>query len=281
MTGLVLANPQSGPTTADPDELREAFPGAEVVSCEPGRLDEQVARALDCPPPDYVAVAGGDGTMRSVAAVLMDKGIPLVPVPAGTRNHFARAVGIDDVKAAGEAVNGEQCAVDVGDVNGHLFLNNSSIGAYPKFVQKRERHERRMSKRLAQLLAAWHQLRGGRAYDVTIDAEQLRVWLVFVGNGAYGMDLSDLAQRRSLTDHELDVRIVRADLRWSRLRLFGALIFGRLEHTPVVQQRRCAEVKIDADRSVVQVALDGEVEEIETPLHYRTRPEALTIRVPA
>lgn len=280
--GIVFANPGSGPQSTDLDDLRKIFPGSQVVEIDRDSFDDQIERGL-ATQPSFVGAAGGDGTIRSIADHLREQSeIPLVAIPAGTRNHFARALGIEDLELAGEAAkNGDRCRIDVGEVNGQCFINNSSIGVYADAVEAREKHERRLPKRVAQWLAAWEQMHSGEPFDVSVGGRQYRAWLVFVGNGAYGDDLRDIGDRRSLTEHELDIRVVRADVRLSRLRLILAIIFGRLRHTRVIVRLRCSEIEVEVPaESRTKVALDGEVDELRSPLCYRSVAEGLEVLVP-
>jgi len=230
----------------------------------------------------FVAVAGGDGTIRSAAAQLIGSGVPLLPVPTGTRNHFAQDIGICSLDDATDAAAGERARpVDVGRVNGRVFVNNSSIGLYPKIVVRREAHERRLRKGVANVVALWEQLIHGRRIFVSIDGVAYAAWMVFVGNGAYGEGLIDLADREDLCGHVLDVRAVRADRPLARLRVLAALLFGRLARSPLVVKQQCGSVSIDVRQGRVEVALDGEVEVMETPLEYESLPGALSVMVPS
>lgn len=276
--GIVFVNPRSG--SADDGSLADAFDSSEVVACDPAKVAECVdaARADGRP---WVGIAGGDGTLRAGAGRLLDGTTPLLVVPAGTRNHFARQLGIETVDdAAGLTTGAEQRQVDVGDVNGCTFLNNSSIGLYPMVVLRREAHERRMPKQLAQLVAVWEQVRHGHRFTVSIDGARIRVWMVFVGNGRYGDGLLNLTTRESLDDTCLDVRVVRADRPLARTRVVAAVLLGRLSRSPLLDRRTCDTVTIDVDRATVDVALDGEVETLTPPLVYRVRPKALRVLVP-
>lgn len=279
--GTVFFNPSSGPSETSADDLAAVFPGASVHEID-SDFDTQLRKHLSHASPDFVAVAGGDGTIRSAAAILIeDKGPPLVPVPAGTRNHFARALDMPELEDAGRAGQaGSVTRIDVGRVNGQWFVNNSSLGVYPEAVALREEHERRIPKRLAQWLAAWQLLRGGEPFAAKVGSLDLKAWLIFVGNGAYGDDLRDIIRRDSLTRNELDVRIVRADRRLGRLRLLAAILTGRLRHTRVIELMSCSAVEIDVDRSRVKVALDGEVKDLTAPLHFESVPGALAVKVP-
>ena len=280
MPGLVLVNPASGKDETRASELADRFPGHQVEECSPDEIEARVRAALD-QGVSFVAVAGGDGTIRSVAAVLVGTGTPLLPIPAGTRNHFARDLGVpelDDAVAA--AGGGDRLEIDIGRVNGHIFLNNSSIGIYPAIVISREFHQRRVRKGVANLVAVWEQLRHGHRFWVDVAGHRDRVWMVFVGNGRYGEGLLDLADRESLDDHVLDVRIARADRPLARVRILGALFLGRLARSPLMHRVTAPSISLDVRRPSIEVALDGEVERIDTPLCYESVPGALTVLVP-
>src|SRR5919199_978591 len=141
--GLLIVNPRSGDDSPTPEELaREARArGVEVRVLEPGDDPAEAARDADGP----VGVAGGDGSLAPVAAVALERDLPFVCVPYGTRNHFARDVGLDrdDPLAALAAFEGVERRVDVGRVGERLFLNNVSLGLYAQLVHRRERHRRR------------------------------------------------------------------------------------------------------------------------------------------
>ncbi|MDQ6634926.1 MAG: diacylglycerol kinase, partial [Gemmatimonadota bacterium] len=135
-----------------------------------------------------ILVAGGDGTIGTAAAVLIEHRAELAVLPGGTLNHFARDLGIstDAAKAArleGHVVRG----VDVGMVNGHLFLNTSSVGAYVRFVRARERLERRFGYRVASFLAALRILVRFHRIVVEVEVDGVkriyRTPLVFIGVG--------------------------------------------------------------------------------------------------
>ncbi|HEX6506614.1 MAG TPA: diacylglycerol kinase family protein [Chloroflexota bacterium] len=102
-----------------------------------------------------IAAVGGDGTVGSVAAILVDTGVPLGVIPGGTLNHFARDVGVgrDVSQALRTLASGHAVPVDVATVNDRVFLNNSSIGLYPEMVHLREAEEQRLGKVRAMIRA--------------------------------------------------------------------------------------------------------------------------------
>ena len=282
VAGIIFVNPAAGPDDLSADELRRRFSGHEVVECDPGevgkRTTDAVRRGVD-----FVGVAGGDGTIRCAAEQLAGSDVPLLPIPAGTRNHFAKDLGVRELDDAVQAVQGRVVQVDVGEVNDYRFLNNSSIGIYPRIVVRREAHEHRLPKGIANVVAVWEQVRRrGQRFGVDVDGRRHRAWMVFVGNGCYGEGLIDLADRESLSGNELDVRVALADKPAARVRLLLALLVGRLSRSKLLVNMTTPDVCVDVEGTTsVEVALDGEVERLETPLRYRSVAGALSVLVPA
>ncbi len=277
---VVLVNPSSGAGT-EIAELEAIFPDCRIQPCPPEELAACIRSEVEAGAA-FVGVAGGDGTLRTAAETLVDSDVALLAVPAGTRNHFAKDFGISSLEDAGNAASaGNARPIDIGRVNDRFFLNNSSLGAYPRMVERREEHESRWPKGIANVIAAWQQLRFGRRLRVVIDGERFVAWLVFVGNGRYGENLRDVTTREALDGNLLDVRIIHADQPLARLRLFASVLFGRLALTPVVTRRECRRVTIAVPRhSDVAVALDGEVVRLATPLDYESRSGALRVLTP-
>jgi undecaprenyl-diphosphatase len=279
--GVIFVNPSSGSGT-DVSDLTEAFADHQVIECEPDGFTEQLRKLLSSDDvPGFIGVAGGDGTIRAAVEVLLEVAptTPLLAVPTGTRNHFARDLGletIDDAVAA--AKEGRTRQIDAATVNDAWFINNSSIGVYPRLVAHREARESRMPKGVAAIVAAWHQLRFGRHLRVRVDGTPVKAWAVFVGNNCYGESLRELTGRERLDEGVLDVRIAHADRRLSRLRIVSAVLFGRVSESPLIDRRRGTEVRLDLGRPV-DVALDGEITRMESPLHYRSHPAALIVLV--
>src|SRR6202047_2319390 len=170
-----------------------------------------------------VVVGGGDGSVRTVASVLAGSNIPLGILPLGTLNHFARDLGISVVAERAVAIigAGEQRAVDVGEVNDVIFVNNSSIGFYPYLVLERERRRRRkrLSKWIAMILAMPRVLRNLPLFRLTIlvegTVESCRSPCVFVGNNEYRISGPGLGARERLDRGELCLYVARTQGRLS------------------------------------------------------------------
>lgn len=284
--GLVMvSNQRSGDPEHDPaDELEAAFPNAVVVRAEPDRdLDEQLDEAVEAAGDRVRAIgaAGGDGTVAAAAAVAGRRRLPFVVVPTGTLNHFARDVGVYDLQEAVDATTaGEAVAVDLALVEVHpgpesdavlrtrCFLNTASLGSYPDLVRLREQWQPRWGKWPAFAAALVVVLRRAEPVAVRIEGRWTKVWFLFVGNGPYHPRGMVPAWRPTLDSGLLDVRWLRADLRFSRLRAVAALLLGALDHSRVYGQREVAE--FDVQLSVPgMLATDGEV--VEESGHYTFR----------
>lgn len=274
-----MFNPRSGPCDTPFEEVAAAFPGCRIHEVDGHEVQLQVREALK-DDPEFLAVAGGDGTLRCAAGILADTEVAMLPVPAGTRNHFAREVGIVTMDDAARAASGRRRRIDVGEVNGEVFINNAGIGSYPRIVRRRKADEKRMPKPLATLAAVWADLRSFKKFTVTVEGRPYRAWMVFVGNGRYGRSLFDVAERGSLDSGLLDVRILCADRALARLRTMGALLMGKVQDSPMAVFNEVRSIELTLDRPEVDVALDGEVVRLRSPLVFRCRPGALTVLVP-
>lgn len=276
-------NARSGANAAEDDPaavIGSSLPGADVQACAPEDLDAAIRQEVASGAP-WVGVAGGDGTIRLAAQLLAGTSCALLPVPTGTLNHFARQLGIESLEDAAAAMTGVTQAVDVGEVNGHVFVNNASIGLYPLLVEGRERRMDRLPKRFADLAALAEELGKGHRLPVCLDQSPVQTWMVFVGNNRYCSGLFSITERARLTDGILDIRLVRAEGRLSRARVFAAAIAMRLDRSPLIESREVTEIVMAPTPEKVSVALDGEVIELGAPLRFRSRPGALMVRVPA
>jgi diacylglycerol kinase family enzyme len=259
--GLLLINPRAGTARPDVDELASA---ARARGIEPRVLREgedaaDVARRADT---GVLGAAGGDGTVASVAAVAAGRDLPLVVVPYGTRNHFARDLGLDrsDPLAALAAFEGDERRVDLGRAGERRFLNNVSIGLYAALVHRRE-HRRRRREALAGARALWLSLRRSPGVWATVDGEPVRGRVLVVGNNAYDLSLFSIGERRRLDE--------------GRLHLYTAK--GVLPNE--WKEQSGERFRLDAPGRV-RAAIDGEPVELETPLELAVEPGALRVLLP-
>ncbi|HXE57374.1 MAG TPA: diacylglycerol kinase family protein [Gemmatimonadales bacterium] len=287
---LVWLNPSAGPErretspTALTRLFRQAGCWAEVLVPRSAEEVDRRARAIEGL--DAIVAAGGDGTINRAAQVALALGRPLGVLPLGTRNHFAGALGLPTSvdEAVRVVAKGRIVAVDVGEVNGRVFLNNASLGIYPKIVRFRERDERRGWPRwTAFAWAILTVLRRHPLVDVTlrIDGESVRrrTPFVVVSNNLYDPGGPGLAARDSLRGARLGLYLLRSPTRSALLRLALDAVLGRVERNRDVETTAAEEIAIETRHRLAGVALDGEPLALETPLRCRIRPGALRVIV--
>lgn len=237
-----------------------------------------------------LVVAGGDGTIGSVAQALRGSSTELALLPLGTLNHFCRDLGIpaDLAAAAALAAHGRAVPVDLGEVNGRCFINNASLGLYPAMVRAREGYRRRLGwpKWLAALPAGWRTLGRLRNRHLAIDLghgpDALVTPLVLVGNNRYSLAAGQLGARASLRDGTLSVYAVarrgRGGLVWFALRALAGKVDRRVDFDTLGDY---PALTLHAAQPAIALALDGEVTMLAVPLRFRTLPGALRVVVPA
>lgn len=286
----VVLNPRSGhgATEATEREIRAEFArhGREATLFTASQLlpiDAQ-ARAAAESRPRVVVAAGGDGTVSAVAAEAAARSIPLGVLPVGTLNHFAKDLGLPLVlKEAVEVVStGIPRRVDVGEVNGRVFINNSSLGVYPRIVAFRNRYqETGLAKWAAALWGTLTVLRRRPFMDVRIVVEDhpvvRRTPFVLVGNNEYRMKGLHATSRDTLSGGCLSVYVMDARRRRSLLGLGLKVLLRGVDQVAELELFRVGEARIETRRSRLQVAADGEVVTLASPLTYRCRPGALTV----
>lgn len=271
------------------EAVRRAGLQAQVVAVEPERLVGAVAEAAAAPEFDAVIVAGGDGTVNAAASAMAGGEKPLGVVPLGTLNHFARDVGLPaEPEAALAAFSaGAWRQVDVGEVNGRVFVNNCSIGLYPEAVRRREdRREEGERKWPAMMRAVRDSLKRPPVLRLTLrtDDRTLRVAtpLLMVGNNRYETDLLRLGRRAALDEGVLWAYLARSKGASGFLRLALRALAGRLEESPELESLCAPRLRVEDRRRhrALQVAVDGELADVKPPLLLRSRPRCLRVLVP-
>jgi diacylglycerol kinase family enzyme len=290
----VVLNAASGHGTAPKaaERLREVFAeaGREAdITLATGGSDINAAmrRAVEAGCETLVA-GGGDGTINCGASAAIGRGIPLGVLPLGTLNHFAKDLGIplEVDEAAKVVLQGVVCKVDVGEVNGRIFLNNSSLGVYPAVVRLREKYRATFrGKWIAALWAGLTVLRRRPFMAVRIIAEGeaivRRTPFVLVGNNEYRMVGLNPGARESLATGRLALYVLNAEQRPGLLRLGWQVLLKGAERVKEVDLIAVEEATVETRRHRLQVATDGEVFSLQSPLNYRIRPGALRVFVPA
>ncbi|MBK5305434.1 MAG: phosphatase PAP2 family protein [Frankiaceae bacterium] len=265
-------------------ELRAALPRVDVIRCEEGGdvaacLREAAKRAT------VLGVMGGDGTVNCAAGIALDATLPLAVVPGGTLDHFAGEVGVREVSDVIEAIRtGSAVEITVGsaDPDGRdlYFLNTFALGVYPELVKEREKHEKQIGKWPALALAMARVLRAADAVYVEVDGQPRRLWTLFAGNGRYHPAGFAPSWRERLDDGCIDVRLIDADHRFSRLRLVIAVLSGRLGRSSVYEQRLVGSLPVRSRQGGLRIARDGEVSDGPGHLTLRAAADKLVVYLP-
>jgi diacylglycerol kinase family enzyme len=259
-----------------------------VVAGDGGEIDA-VARDAVRSRPDIIVAGGGDGTINAVAAHVAGTGIALGVLPLGTLNHFAKALRLplDAQLAAALVATGTSAVVDVGEVNGKIFLNNSSLGLYPRLVRRREQQQEQLGrgKWPAALWAAFLLLRRHPLLNVrlTVNGQCInrRAAVVFIGNNVYSMSGLSIGERERLDCGQLSLFVTHRNGRRGLLALALRALFGRLRGAAGLDALVTEAVDIESRHVRLPVSIDGEVVSLDAPLSYRIRPGALTVIVGA
>lgn len=270
-------------------KLRAAGLDAELVLADGG--EEMIAAAQRALKEGtrLVAAGGGDGTINAVASVLVGSGVTFGVLPLGTLNHFAKDLGIplDLDGAVRNLATGTPKQVDVGEVNGRIFLNNSGLGLYPDIVRDREKQQRRLG-RGKWPAAVWAALAALRRYpflsmrfDVGGEHLARRTPFVFIGNNPYTMQGLSIGARERLDTGMLSLYVAQHPTRFGLIRFALDALRGRLGEERDFDVLQAPSLDIDTHRKRLRVATDGEVTVMNPPLRYRVRPGALTVLVPS
>jgi len=291
----VLLNKGGGAVAADAGiadkveaALRDAGVDPEIELIEGGDCEvrcKAIAERGDA----LLIVGGGDGTISAAASALVGTKTKLGILPLGTLNHFSRDLGIpaDLGEAAKLIASGSEKRVDVAEMNGRIFINNSAIGLYPLMVVDRDLQRKRFgrSKRLAMLVASIRTLArfNHQRLTLTVNDEKARIDtpLLFVGNNDYRLDIGAPGQRESLDDGELCVLVMRKKTRRGLIAASIRALFGRSRPDDMVRIDGVERLRVGSHRSHLAVSLDGEVVRETPPLDYRIRKRALRVIAPA
>ncbi|MEO6433069.1 MAG: diacylglycerol kinase family protein [Sphingomicrobium sp.] len=292
MDALVIINRGGGRADdGSADRVRQALAtagvAADVVEVEGKDLAERAAKAVTAGV-KLVVAAGGDGTVSAIAGALADSAATMGVIPLGTLNHFARDLGIpaDLDKACALLGAGRPRRIDLAELNGRIFINNSALGLYPLMVMDREAQQNRLgrSKLLAMVVASVRALARFRHHRLSLTVNEslkrIDTPLLFVGNNDYRLDIGGAGQRDSLNGGRLCVFVMGPHGRLGLFAVMLRVLFGSARPGDMVQLDDVQRLRLDSHRSYLTVSLDGEICQQKPPLDYRVRPKALTVLAP-
>jgi len=267
--------------------LAENGAPARILLAPSGAEITELARRAVNEKSQVIVAGGGDGTVNAVAKELLGTSLTLGVLPLGTWNHFAKDLHIpqDLEGAARNLITGRAMRVDVGEVNGRIFLNNSSLGIYPRMVRERDEEQRRgRNKWLAFLDASISVLENYLPLHVRLRANgknfSRTTPFVFIGNNKYEMEGLHIRGRRRLDAGELCLYVSNRAGRVDLLRLAFLAVFGWLREASDLDVLITKEITIETRRLQIGVATDGELNQMNTPLNYLIHPGALQVIAP-
>lgn len=292
--GLVV-NARGGSYTKETvDVLSRVFPQAHIATVQSGAdLAAAVQEVVATPGIVALGVWGGDGTVGTVAAAAVEHSLPLLVLPGGTLNHFARDAGTGSLRdAIHAAAHGEAALADVGIAVAErglaesperlelLMLNTASIGVYPNLVRRREHLQPALGKPLAGIVAMFRTFAAGRPTFLTADGERHKLWIMYLGRGRYyPRDHAPLV-RPVMDDGVLDVRMITADESFARLRLLWSALTGTVATSRITHLSEATTLKVECGRAPLVLAVDGEAHSNIRNVEFSIRPRALKYYTP-
>lgn len=284
--GVLFMNLKSGGGKAESNHLVDECNkrGIEPVVLGPGMDWLAVVREKAQSGVDVLGMAGGDGSQAMVGTVAAELGLPMVVVPAGTRNHLALDLGLDrdDVVGAldayGEAV---ERTMDLADVNGSVFVNNVSLGVYAAIVRSPEYRDAKVDTTLATL----PQVLGPESepFDLGFTGpdgvEHRGAHIIQVSNNPYGSTVATQGSRPRMDTHELGVVSLVLDKPGAAGAFLAALATGHPERFEGFNTWSTPTFEVTSD-APIEVGLDGETKVMDSPLRFSIRPVPVRVRLP-
>ncbi|NQD90434.1 phosphatase PAP2 family protein, partial [Paenarthrobacter sp. CM16] len=274
--------------------LRVIFPKAYIREIEEGDdVAFEVEAAATRPGTVALGVWGGDGTVGTAAAAAVEHSLPLLVLPGGTLNHFARDVGTSSIDDAIEAVTkGQAALVDLGHVvvqrglpetpetTELAMLNTASVGVYPNLVRRRERLQPAMGKPMASVVASLRTFGVNSPTTLMVDGVKHKLWILYMGRGRfYPSDHAPL-RRPVLDDGVFDLRMITADEPFARARLLWAVVTGTVAASRVTHLTEATTITVEAVGQPLVLAVDGEPKPGVRSATFTVKPRELRVYSP-
>lgn len=292
MKAAVIINEKSGIESKDstPESIITALEKAdikpEMFFVNDKNIRTQIKSAVSSDN-EIIIAAGGDGTISAIAEEMTSIEKSLGILPAGTFNHFAKDLKIPlNMEDAAEVIKaGYISKIDVGEVNGRVFVNNSSVGLYPKAVKARNRLTEKFGakKWLAMIIASMAVFTRFPLFTISITTPETtlirKTPFIFIGNNEYKFDLFNLGIREDITSARLSLYTAHISGRLGAIRIAFLALFNKLKPS-TFDIHFTNELTIQTKRKVVHVSLDGEVLKMRPPLRYKILPAKMKVFVP-
>jgi diacylglycerol kinase family enzyme len=288
----IIVNKKSGSDNSNPQKIEQEFLKYHYevsIRTVSGKDISVAAKEMINDRPDIFVVSGGDGSVSSVAQTIIDHNIPLGILPGGTFNNFARDSGIplilhDAVKLI---VSSVPQSIDVGEVNGKIFINNSSVGLYPRAVKLREKilHKRGGKKWTAMFVAMITVFKRFPLFTIIIKTEKqtdsFKTPFVFIGNNEYKFEIFNLGRRTTFTGGKLHLYTAKISKRMAILKMVLFSFLNILDQDKNFNLQLTENVTLKTKNKTVVVAIDGEIFKLNPPLEYKLLPKKLKVYLPA
>ena len=281
----LVINLRSGGGKAERTNLVEQCEARGIVPIvlRPGDDLQELARgAIDGGAP-AIGMAGGDGSQALVATVAAERQVPMVVVPAGTRNHLARDLGLDRDDVVGTLIaytDGVERCMDLGMVGDRVFVNNVSLGLYASIVSSPEYRDAKVDTALSTLPKLLGP--GSKPFDLRFTGpdgrHHDRAHLVQISNNPYGGG-SDIGRRPRLDTGQLAVITLEIDGDRSAAAFLAAVAGGRPDRFSGFSSWTATTIEVDSG-GPVDAGLDGESLTLQPPLRFSIRPQALLVLLP-
>ncbi len=265
--------------------MRVAFVELDPASGQ--NMDDAISRIVQAAKTngDIVVAAGGDGTLNSVAAACHAQDVTMGIIPMGTFNYFARdnAIPTTIPEAIDLLMTGAPQDTRIGTVNGQAFLVNASLGLYSDVIRHRESDKAVFGRHrlVAAISAAISLFRVNRVFQVAIDTPEGRInrqsMMVFVCNNHLQMQRLGLVGGDDNPPGTLDLVVLKPTRFWQRLRLLVLSLIGKLRLEKRLDEFTAPAFIVDKKGRRVEVVVDGEIIQLQTPLHFRALSQGLRV----
>lgn len=260
--------------------------GGLLVTVEPFESLPEIARDVTRlhQTADIIVVCGGDGSISSAAPAVIESGLPLGIIPAGTANDLARTLSIplDFAAAADLIVEGHSRRIDVGTVNGHAFFNVASIGISSELAQKLDPAIKKRFGRLGYAVAALRVILAAQRFRARIrekgESRTVSTYQVAIGNGRLYGGGNVVEENAAIDDGTLDLYSLEVKNLWKLALMLRAFRSGTHGAWKEVRTAKCVEFDIETRRPM-PVNTDGEIVTA-TPAHFRILPRAISVLAP-
>ena len=292
----IVVNPLGGSYAEETAyALQRVFPKAYIKEVgQDEHLAEEISRVAARPGIVALGVWGGDGTVGTAAAAAVEHSLPLLVLPGGTLNHFARDAGIPSLTAAVAAASrGEAARADLGlaavergfpdspELLHLTMLNTASIGLYPNLVRRRELLQPSLGKPVAGIVAMFRTFAAGTPTTLIVDGVRHKLWILYIGRGRYyPRDHAPLV-RPVLDDGVFDLRLITADESFARLRLLWSVLTGTVATSRITHLSESSSIRVEPGDTTMVLAVDGEVMPGVRGVEFSVLPGALTYYSPA